>query len=379
LHKLGRHGEALDAYDALHRLDPDPLAIWKANMPDVMLAAGQVGSARFYMANPDNARLFTHGSTTLVRVQSAVAASMLPRGQAPPPPRTPTSPPSTHLLPKTCSDCLSQHWMAAQALVDYIKVFASKPATDGWPHRCWFFGPKNPEDPPGRAAVQFVMENTEAARMLTGLAPLPTGRMPGLITVPPADLGHCTTQMAACWVHGAAPVWARFPGAVDWLRRVYNTATLIRAIKGLSVQPGEAPVPMVKSAAAAAIRAGEIFPHAMLTGDKTLLHLAACSESTSSRVVGALLKAGAPALPIMDELAPSPLESSAYYSGQSSSIETLSILLRRTPRPPAGTPDGVRWSAAAMAANQGNAEALTMILEDLRNSRLKAAWSCFCR
>jgi hypothetical protein len=225
----------------------------------------------------------------------------------------------------------------------------------------------------GDAGVQLAIVYPRASEMLLGLKPPLTGRMPGMISAPPGQSSY-TAQLATCWFSGAAPVWRLFPGALDWLRRLHATGMLALALQRLPVEDDGPPVPLDVDAAVAAIRNGTVIPTAVIDRCNTLTHVAAAggrrASAANARVLQALLDAGAPLRNprTIVRQSPSALERACYYSGPACPVENVRLLvnrLRADASNDAGHDDEVRWSAASMAANQGNAEALHIVLADL--------------
>ena len=226
-------------------------------------------------------------------------------------------------------------------------MFSSKPPADGWPHAGLTTRGR------GQPAVELALDFTTASDMLLGLTPMPTGRLPGQLSSAPAEHFN-TRQAAAVFVHGAKPVWERHPGAVEWFAKVFNTCNLWHALQGISVA-GRPPALVDEAAAVAAIRAGTIFSKALISEGLSLLHCAAYGKAANTAVLRALLEAGASPLP--PTAGPTPLMTAAYFCGDGVPLENTAVLLAATPRPPAGVRDAVRWEAAGMATEQGNAEA----------------------
>jgi len=221
--------------------------------------------------------------------------------------------------------------------------------------------------------VQLVLLYPLATEMLVGQRPLLAGRMPAGILAAPGRtaFGACN---ATCWAHGAAPVWRAIPGAIDWLRRVRTTAHLAFALSKRSLDDDGTPVPLDVDASVAAIRRGDVIVTAVIDEFHTLTHVAASGNhsgvNTHVRVVEALLDAGGPLRNprTVAQHGPGPMERACYYAGPGCDPAVAALLVRRLRADAAndaGKDDDARWSAAQMAAVQGNAEALISVLTDL--------------
>ena len=78
-------------------------------------------------------------------------------------------------------------------------------------------------------------ENSHVAELLLGMRPMPSGRIPAVLAEDSEEL------QAALYVHSCADLWESCPGALDFLRRAYNT---VRATTHLvDVKTGEVPAP----------------------------------------------------------------------------------------------------------------------------------------
>jgi hypothetical protein len=231
-----------------------------------------------------------------------------------------------------------------------------------------------PDRKPGDAGVRLALVHPKAGELLLGLAPPLAGRLPGMVTAPPGKMSY-SAQLATCWVAGAAPVWRLFPAALDWLRRVRATRMLAMALQRLPLEDDAPPVPLDVEASVAAIRRGDVIVTAVLDDVNTLVHVATAGGRTASAastaILEALLDAGGPLRNprAVVPQSPSALERAAYYSGATAPLDSTRLLVRRLRADAggrgAGKDDAARWSAAGMAANQGNAEALHILLTDL--------------
>jgi hypothetical protein len=133
----------------------------------------------------------------------------------------------------------------------------------------------------------------------------------------------------------------------------------------------------------AAIRRGDVIATAVVDEYQSLVAVAAAGNHsgvcTHVRVLEALLDAGGPLRNprSMPRHSPSPLERACYYSGPGCEPDVAQLLVRRLRADAAndaGRDDAARWSAASMAAVQGNVEALCAVLTDLAAHVSQAAF-----
>jgi hypothetical protein len=328
LRKLRRWPEARAAYEALDALDPashhrsSAWVNWKAHFPDVLLASGDAAAARKFITRADNAEGTEYESSAL-------------------------------------------HWSASLALHEGLTCgFAAAAQTDaGWPS-AFLAGPYNPNQPcdeavlagGGAAACVMCKRYPLAVALLVGAAPMPSGRMRAQLA---GVLGrvHDTPPASAIWAAGALPVWETVPGALTWLRRMHHTMQLHASLRGEPLlSETRPPAPLDVPAAVALIKRGGVYQNAAFghdMGNETLVHAATFAQVPA--VLRALLAAGGSAVPARARLAP--LFRAAYVDA---AAPVLKALLAAMPRGHAGKRD-----AADVAANQGNARALAVILADV--------------